>query len=416
MECRNSLVLEANARIKLLEFMVSAIIGSDSTHIYFGVRIDVKKQIFEINTHLSVQSGIYATYRWPILQSTLQENRYLELPGKGLVSILNKVGVKEPVWLGLPNEKEIYIAAYEEDHPSQMSIFEEIIYTPKITNMAATRYSIQVIEHRKLNEYDFIFYGDECSFQVDAVALFKELRLIEQLAKEGSDITSNDRELTLEPKITDSLNYISLYSRKYQWFSTQDIDIQYDTQKGVCNGVLAHVNLSALSKLTGLLSQISGLVRIDICQSHLSFSRGQWQCAFRQTQPHWDASSFAEQFRSLDDEYFHSFSAHNLKATLESLNVANDVKKARLHIKQHVGSEFTTLSLTQDHVHSSINYPMPIPPNTLTTPISLSLWSLASLLDSSDGKVRWYFDTKNSRIIFTDDARRKHFVLQLKEE
>lgn len=63
MECRNSLVLEANARIKLLEFMVSAIIGSDSTHIYFGVRIDVKKQIFEISTHLSVQSGIYATYR-----------------------------------------------------------------------------------------------------------------------------------------------------------------------------------------------------------------------------------------------------------------------------------------------------------------------------------------------------------------
>ncbi len=248
------------------------------------------------------------------------------------------------------------------------------------------------------------------------MTLCKELKLVEQLAKESSDITSNDYELILETKITESLNYIRLYSRKSYWSATQDIDVKYNTQKGKCNSIVARLKLRDLSKLTGLLSQVSGSVRVDICRSHLSLSRGQWQCAFRQTQPHWDGSNFTEQLCSLADDYFYPFSTYDLASTLKKLNVANDVKKARLHIKQCFESELTTLSLTQDHVHSSINYPMPIPPNTLTTPISLSLWSLVSVLDSSDGKLLWGIDTDKNRIIFTNDARRKHVVLLLKAE
>ncbi|TKF54672.1 hypothetical protein FCV60_08915 [Vibrio sp. F13] len=416
MECRNSLVLEVGGRIKLLEFMVRAIIGTDSTHVYFGVYIDVQKQVVEISTHLSVHSGLYATYRWPIVQSTLLKNRYLELPARGFVSILSKVGVNDPVWLGLPDKNEIYIATYQETHPSQISLFEPPAYTPKITNRTGPRYSIQFIEHRKLNEYDFLFNGDECSFKVDAATLCKELKLVELLAKEGSDIQQNDSELILEPKINESHNYISLYSRKSQWFASQELDIQCDTQNFAYNNRLAHINISALSKLTGLLSQVSGSVRVDICQSHLSLSRGQWQCAFRQTQPTWDGASVAEQFRSLDNEYFNSFSTRALKETLVNLNVANDEQKARLHIDQHVQSDLTTLSLSQDNVHSSIDYPMPIPPNTLATPISLSLWSLVCVLKNSDGKLLWGFDIDKNRVIFTNNARRKHFILLLKEE
>lgn len=100
---------------------------------------------------------------------------------------------------------------------------------------------------------------------------------------------------------------------------------------------------------------------------------------------------------------------------LPKINTADDNKQGRLKLLCH-SSDLLNLCVKQDQTESGVTIPMAFPIFERNDALSLSLWALKTLLGYFPSKLLWKYDRQRARIIFTDEMRSNHIVLQVKND
>lgn len=412
----DEVLLAPGGRLKLLEFIVKAAIGSDRNHENFCAIIDVTKHVLTISCHIAVNSGIAATYMWPIRHTHLTKTVHLELPAKGLVKILNHFNLDKPIWLIIENERKLIWAEYVEKERLQPSLFDVGGLDIGYGESHGITYGMQVKNQCPVNQYQLPVFSPDASFQVAAGALSSALKLVHQLTQENNHHhTTRDLIFSLGQD-PEHKPVLTVYANKGSWYSAQTIAIEptMSPAPGALSG--ARVDIGHISHIAGVLSQVSGQVSVVITSTHLIFSKPHWQCSFTLIPPSWDGLSIMQPWQQISSEQCCVLDTLLLSQLLQKLNVANEEKKARLIFKRDQASDSLHLAVSQDHVSADIDLKSGVSLFPVSTAISLSLWGLSALLDYFGRQVYWYYQPDHRAVLITDLMRKEHILLYAKPE
>ncbi|PMN96607.1 hypothetical protein [Vibrio sp. 10N.222.55.C12] len=410
-----SVLLEANVRLNFLQFIVKVGIASDHEHSDFLVDIDVATKLLTIRSHVAAHSGIVGHYEWPIRHTNLTAPCRLTLPAQGLVNILMRFDRHDPLWLVIESDREVHWAAYQEEATPQLEFFDDAYSEPLFERSHEITYGMQVKADAPFSQYHLPAVAPIISFQVVAIELAQLFKLINQLTQENNANASKEVILILELRES-APPVLTVYAMKHTWSCALEVPVLFERPEPV-GFYEARLSIRHASHLAGLLSVIAEQVIVTLTHTHLIFQKRGWQCSFTlAASPSWDGQTFMSNWLNLPKAQCYPLKTEKLSRLVRQLNIANDEKRARLVVARQPNESGYHFRVNQDRVSADLDLELDTSFYPLSFPMSLSLWSFNTLLESLGDEVYWYVCPERMAVLIADLQCRRHVVLLAKSE
>lgn len=408
MDTSINVLLAPGGRTKLIKFIAEAIVDREHPDVAFV--IDSKRMSVTISNHISAEGNTYLSYEWDILKVDADVYRELAIPAKGFSNILEKLDSTRSILLSVSARNVITIANFEDTKP-QLSLFDHTEINLADRNLRVVHHSIEAKASVYLGGYTLELKPARAKFQLRVGQLAQQLALITNLRKEkGNESSQHQFVISLSPQKGGKCEFTVTATRNH-WFCLLSCEVDLE----IADGIEVGISISRLSIMSGLLSRVNGDITVEFRDNHVIFSKDKWLCSFITDHVKKDHRVLSSDVRNMSLDEFFPVPKINLLDFLPKINTADDNKQGRLKLVCH-SSDLLNLCVKQDKTESGVTIPMAFPIFERNDALSLSLWALKTLLGYFPSKLLWKYDRQRARIIFTDEMRSNHIVLQVKND